>query len=309
MPSLRQKSKPAKTAFILLGFVLALFATMAVRPVASLAAPAEPAEPPQLVIEPTSYDFGLQPLNWGSTQTYFTLRNAGSETFQIGSSEIVGPGSSAFSAGNNCNGTFLEPGQSCSAQIYFGPNEATEYTAQFKVNVGDYSFSAALSGTGGRATLQPGTSVTDFGVAKVGSATTREIEITNTGNMPGGAFIAVIASGAIGSFQILDENCTNVELLPAATCTLQVRFQPISEGVKKAMLGLFGESDGPSPIMLSGVGAAPDPAPAVSANPGASGAVAAAADPKAAKRKSKVRRHAKRHRLSVHAARLVLRAP
>ena len=311
MPSLRQKSKPARTTFILLGFAAALLASMVIRPVASLAAPVEPAEPPQLVFEPDHYDFGLQPLNWGSQQTNFQLRNAGSEAIQVGYSQISGPGSSAFWTGSsNCYGSILQPGEACYAQVYFGPNEATEFTAQFSVNVGDYSFSAALSGTGGRASLQPDAAATDFGVAKVGSATTREIEITNTGNMPGGAFIAVIAGGAIGSFQILDENCTGVELIPAATCTLQVRFQPVSEGVKKAMLGLFGEGEGPSPIILTGVGAAPDPASAASSNPLA-GAVgtASAEQPKAAKRKPRTRRYGKRHRLSVHGARLVLRAP
>lgn len=312
MPSLRQKSKSVRTTFILLGFVAALLATMAIRPVASLAAPVEPAEPPQLVFEPDHYDFGLQPLNWGSQQTNFTLRNVGAEAFQVGSPQISGPGSSAFWTGNsNCYGSILQPGEACYAQIYFGPNEPTEFTAQFSVNVGDYSFSAALSGTGGRAMLQPAASVTDFGVAKIGSAgTTREITIANTGNMPGGAFIAVIASGAIGSFQILDENCTNVELVPAATCTLQVRFQPVSEGVKKAMLGLFGEGEGPTPITLTGVGTAPDPISAESSSSPAGGVVtASAAQPKAAKRKPKARRHGKRHRLSVQGARLVLRAP
>jgi hypothetical protein len=311
MPPLRQKSRSTRTTFILLGFVAALLATMVIRPVASLAEPVEPAEPPQLVFEPASHDFGLQPLNWGSQQTTFQLRNVGAEAFQVGSPQISGPGSSAFWTGNsNCYGSFLQPGEACYAQIYFGPNDATEFTAQFSVNVGSYSFSADLSGTGGRAAFSPGANPTDFGVVKVGSATTREIEIANTGNMPGGVFIAVIAGGAIGSFQILDESCTGVELVPAATCTLQVRFQPVSEGMKKAMLGLFGEGEGPTPIVLSGVGTAPEPVFGVSASPQASGVVTAAADhPKAAKRKPRVRRHAKRLRLSIHTARLVLRAP
>jgi len=311
MLSLRQKSKPTRTTFILLGFVLALLATAAIRPAAGLAAPPEPAEAPQLVFDPGSHDFGLRPLNWGSDQTTFQLRNTGSEAFQIGSPEISGPGSGAFSAGNsNCYGSFLQPGEACYAQIYFGPYDAVEYTAQFKVNVGAYSFTADLAGTGGRAVFMPASNPTDFGVAKVGSAgTIREITISNTGNMPGGMFIAVIAGGAIGSFQILDENCTGVELAPAATCTLQVRFQPASEGVKKATLGLFGENEGPTPIVLTGVGGAPDPAP--SADVAATAAAPAALQrSKAGKRKRKpaVRRHRRQH-AGVQSARLVLRAP
>jgi len=263
MPSIRQKSKPARIIHIAIGFSIALLAVMAVRPMASLAAPPEPTEPPQLAIEPGSYDFGIQPLNWGSRDAWFQLRNVGTEALQVGSPQIVGPGQEAFSADYSpCYGSYLQPGESCSARVYFSPHDAVEYTAQLQVSVGSYSFSAGLTGTGGRATFSPASSSTDFGVAKVGSAgTTREISIANTGNMPGGVFIAVIAGGAIGSFQILDENCTGVELVPAATCTLQVRFRPISEGVKKAMLGLFGEGEGPTPIVLTGVGAAPDPEP------------------------------------------------
>lgn len=313
MLSIRQKSKPARTTFILLGFAVALLATMAIRPAAGLAAPPEPVEPPQLSFEPGSYDFGLHPLNWGSTQTYFQLRNVGAEAFQVDSGEITGPGSGAFSAGySNCYGTTLQPGESCSAQVYFGPYEAVEYSAQFRVNAGSYSFSADLSGTGGRAVFGPASNPTDFGVAKVGSVgAIREITISNTGNMPGGMFIAVIAGGAIGSFQIVDENCTGVELAPAATCTVQVRFQPTSEGVKKAMLGLFGENDGPTPIILTGVGSAPDPIAAPkAANIATTAAVPATqrhSKPGKRKRKPGVRRY-RPQRTGVQSARLVLRA-
>lgn len=291
-----------------------ILAVMAVRPLASLAAPVEPpAEPeaPQLVIEPGSYDFGLLPLNWGSRETNFTLRNGGAEAFQVGSPEIAGPGHEAFWADYSpCYGSTLQPGESCSVRVYFGPHDAVEYVAQFKVSVGSYSFSADLTGIGGRAAFTPASNPTDFGVAKVGSVgVTREIEVTNTGNMPGGMFIAVIAGGAIGSFQILDENCTGVELAPAATCTVQVRFQPLSEGVKKATLGLFGESEGPMPIALTGVGAAPDPTPASAATAPSTSAIAGPAAPKAGKHSRKGHRRHKRHRLAVHDGRLVLEAP
>jgi len=313
MPSLRHSSKPSRAPIVLLAMVFTVLAVMAVRPVAGLAAPIEPpAEPeaPQLVIEPGSYDFGLQPLNWGSRETSFQLRNAGSEAFQLGWPEIAGPGHEAFWANYSpCYGSYLQPGESCSVGVYFGPHDAVEYDAQFKLSVGSYSFAADLSGIGGRAAFTPASNPTDFGVAKVGSAgVTREIEVTNTGNMPGGMFIAVIAGGAIGSFQILDENCTGVELAPAATCIVQVRFQPLSEGVKKATLGLFGESEGPMPIGLTGVGSAPDPAPASAMSTPSTSALVGSIPPKAGKHRPRGQRRHRRHRLAVHDARLVLRA-
>jgi len=122
--------------------------------------------------------------------------------------------------------------------------------------------------------------------------------------------IAVIAGGAIGSFQIIDENCTGVELAPTATCTVQVRFQPASEGVKKATLGLFGENEGPTPIVLTGVGSAPDPPVIAPAGGVASQEPSAAAGPgmKNVKRRPKAQRRHKHHRQAVQGARLVLHA-
>jgi hypothetical protein len=307
MPSIQQKSKPARITLFLLAMLFTVLAVIAVRPAAGLAAPIEP-EAPQLAIEPGSYDFGLQPLNWGSRETSFQLRNVGSEALQVGSPEIAGPGHEAFWADYSpCYGSYLQPGESCSVRVYFGPRDAVEYAAQFRVSVGSYSFSADLTGTGGRASFSPESNPTDFGAVKVGSATTREVQVTNTGNMPGGMFIAVIAGGAIGSFQILDENCTGVELAPAATCMVQVRFQPLSEGVKKATLGLFGESEGPTPIVLTGVGTAPDPIVTATAA-GQEPQTSAVRPLSKGKHRPRGHRRNRRHGVSVQRARLVLRA-
>lgn len=310
MPTIRDSSKPARTTLALLALLFAFLAVIAVRPAAGLAAPVEPAEPPQLAFQPGSYDFGLQPVNNGSGQANLQLRNVGTEPVQVNSVEIPG-GSEVFWFDTNCNGIWLQPNDACFVQAYFSPRDATEYATQLRANSGSYSFSADLTGTGGRAILAPASYSTDFGVAKVGSGVTHEIAVSNTGNMPGGAFIAVIAGGAVGSFQLLDENCTGVELVPAATCTLQVRFQPLSEGVKKATLGLFGDSDGGAQIILTGVGSAPDqvpdsPPPAAGGPVGANVVAGPPAGPpsKLHKRKPRIRRQ--HRRANLHSARRVV---
>jgi hypothetical protein len=309
MPTLEHRSKSTRIPTLLLAALLTLAAMALVRPAAGLAAPEGT---PVLSFEPGNYDFGLQPL-YDTTQASFELRNEGSETVPIESLNVGGADSGSFWVGeSNCWGVWLEPGQSCSAQVNFNPGEARDYSAQLRAVSNFQQYAADLSGSGASALFAPASNPTDFGVAKVGSAgVTREIAISNTGNMPGGMFIAVIAGGAIGSFQIVDENCTGVELAPAATCTVQVRFQPTSEGVKKATLGLFGENDGPTPIVLTGVGSAPDPVPtAASADVATSAAVAAAPQPrrpKAGKRKRGVRKFG-RKRSALQSARLVLKA-
>jgi hypothetical protein len=275
-------------------------------PAAGIAAPAEgePGPPegpalPQLAFEPGSYDFGLQQANSNASQAYLQLRNNGAAVAPVYSLEIVGPGSNAFWIGqSNCYGANLNPNETCSVQVNFNPNDATTYEAQLRAgSESGTSFSADLSGEGGRAAIGPAVDPTNFGATAVGSAgVTRAIEVTNRGNYPGGAFIAVIAGGAIGSFHLLDENCTGIPLSPEASCTLLVNFRPLSTGVKTARLGLFGDSDGGAQITLTGIGTEPESAgsPVSSDAPGT-----AAAGPRH-KRRAKSGRHVRR-RLAVSA--------
>jgi hypothetical protein len=262
-----------------------------------MAAPVEGEEPPlpQLAFEPGSYDFGLRQVNSNASQAYLQLRNSGEILAPVYSLEIVGPGSSSFWIGqSSCYGANLNPNETCSVQVNFNPNDATTYEAQLRVgSEGGTSFTADLSGEGGRANIGPVSDPTSFGAAAVGSpGVTRTIEITNRGNYPGGAFIAIVAGGAIGSFHLLDENCTGIPLDPEATCNLLVNFQPLSTGVKTARLGLFGDSDGGSQITLTGIGVEAESATAAG-SPSAIGAFPQASG----KRRAKHRRHRGSRRL------------
>jgi hypothetical protein len=275
-------------------------------PAVGTAAPeGEPGPPegpalPQLAFEPSSYDFGLQQANSNTSQAYLQLRNNGEATVPVLSLNIVGPGSNAFWIGqNSCNGANLNPNETCSVQVNFNPNDGIAYDAQLQASSeGGTSFNAHLSGEGGRAILAPATDPTNFGATAVGSAgVTRAIEVTNRGNYPGGAFIAVIAGGAVGSFNLLDENCTGIPLSPNASCTLLVNFRPLSSGVKTARLGLFGDSDGGAQIMLTGIGTEPES----DANPGSSSATGATVAAPRRRHRAKPGRHVRRGRLAVSA--------
>lgn len=148
-------------------------------------------------------------------------------------------------------------------QVNFNPNDASTYEAQLRAgSEGGTSFTADLSGEGGRARIGPVSDPTSFGATAVGSpGVTRTIEVVNGGNYPG---------GAVGSFHLLDENCTGIPLRPEATCNLLVNFQPLSTGVKTARLGLFGDSDGGSQTTLTGIGTEAESA-AAPGSPSASG--------------------------------------
>jgi hypothetical protein len=293
MFSFRSKSKPARRASATT-LIVAACALLAI-PALAAAAPTEGNEPPlpQLAFEPGSYDFGLQEANRANSQANFQLRNVGSVPAPVYSVNIFGPGSGAFWTGNiDCFSHPLEPGETCSVQVNFNPYDAVPFSAQLRAESdAGTSFTAELSGEGGRPALTAATNPTNFGSVPVGSGgVIRTIDVTNQGNMPGGAFIAVISGGAVGSFHLLDENCTGFLLSPAATCNLQVSFDPISTGAKTARLFLVGDGDGGAQISLTGVGLEPEP---IAEGPDSPLAATAAAQPR---RKHRVRPRNQRRR-------------
>lgn len=304
MFSLRSKSKPARHASAIT-LVVATCALLAVIPATGTAAPG-PGEEPQLAFEPGSYDFGLLEANRSNGQTNFQLRNVGSVPAPIYTINVVGSGSGAFWTGNSdCFSHPLEPSESCSVQVNFGPYDAVPFTAQLRAESdGGTSFTAELSGEGGRPALTAASNPTNFGSVPVDSGgVIRTIDVTNQGNMPGGAFIAVISGGAVGSFHLLDENCTGVPLTPAATCNLQVSFEPISTGAKTARLFLVGDGDGGAQITLTGVGLEAEPETAADSSPLASAAAPVAQPQQRRKRRNRGKHHRNGVKVAVAARR------
>jgi hypothetical protein len=215
------------------------------------------AVPPQLTFTPGSYDYGVQPVD-SDHDTSFQLENTGEAAVQVETLEIFGPGSSAFVIGGGCSGLLLNPNESCALQIFFNPLDAVVYPAQVRASAAGTFFAADLAGTGGRPVVGGSPNPTDFGAATVGVAgAIRTITLTNSGNLAAPAyFIGAISGGDAGSFRLLGENCTTNPLGPAASCTADVRFAPVSAGAKTARLSFLSEANGGVQVTLTGKGTA-----------------------------------------------------
>lgn len=211
---------------------------------------------PQLSFSPATLDFGIQRLNQGGSQS-LQVTNSGEAGTRIGSVGTEGKDSNNFwISTNDCwNGRWLAPGESCWLQVSFNPWNIAQYEAAATVFANNVPFSATLLGTGGEALLAPETNPVEFGSAALGGeGQVQTIVLRNEGNLGGAFFIAVIAGGDVGSFELIDENCTGEEIAPAATCVAHVRFDPAGLGVKVARLAMFGDSSGGAMVFLRGEG-------------------------------------------------------
>jgi HYDIN/CFA65/VesB family protein len=211
----------------------------------------------QISLDPTSYDFGLLRANRENVSTTFQLTNDGEAEVQLGSLEISGD-SNVFGTGwSSCWGTWLAPGQSCAIEVHFGPQESRTYSAELRAGANGATATAALSGEGGRAIIEPPAQPVDFGAASAGSpGAVRTITLQNTGNVAEAFFIGIVAGGDSGSFRLLEESCSGHELAPLDTCTATVRFEPIGPGPKAAHLAFFGDGEGGVVIDLEAEGVA-----------------------------------------------------
>jgi hypothetical protein len=218
------------------------------------------AVPAQLAFTPGSHDFGIQRVNRGEGSTNFQLTNAGEAPAQLGGLGIGGPDTNNFwTNGGDCGpGSWLAPGESCGVQVGFNPWDTVAYEAELQAHAYGATFSAALSGFGGRTLLLPDSDTIEFGAVPVGSVgEVTPIVLTNHGNLPASVFIAVIAGGSVASFQLIDEDCTWGPIAPGESCTAEVRSTPQVVGPKTARLALFGDDDGGAMALLSGEGLEP----------------------------------------------------
>ncbi|HEX4669389.1 MAG TPA: choice-of-anchor D domain-containing protein [Solirubrobacterales bacterium] len=214
--------------------------------------------PAHLSFQPGSYDFGLVPARSEAARTTFQIENDGAATTQINSLSFIGNSNGFWFGNSDCYGRWLDPGQTCSLEVDFGPSDAGPYATQVQANSAGENFTANLSGAGAQPIVTASPNPADFGAATVGSSSAiQTIVVSNSGNGPANFFIGIVAGGDSGSFKLLDENCSAAPLLPAGSCTAHLRFAPQSPGLKLARLAFFGDTEGGAMVALQGEGVAP----------------------------------------------------
>jgi hypothetical protein len=218
---------------------------------------------PELTFEPGGYDFGLVERHSNSPRTNFTLRNTGAASVSLSNPEITGPDVNEFYLpNNNCGGSTLPPGASCSIEVQFNANEEGSASAAISINGGGVIFQAPLTGRAENPRVE-GSPLT-FGPTSVGSRQVQELTLTNTGHLPVAFFIALVSGGDIASFHVIEESCTsnvfagNPRVLePGESCAAEIAFEPTSAGAKAATVSFFGGGEGALQVPVEGEAVAP----------------------------------------------------
>ena len=180
-----------------------------------------------------------------------TLANAGDEPLTLVAAKIA---SGPFSVTSGC-GAVLNGHSSCTMQVVFSPTAAGEFTGSLVVSDALRSQSIALTGTAYSppAVGLPASAVV-FPVTAIGQTSAAQtVTVTNAG----GGQLTLATVVASGEFSETD-NCVGVTLNGTATCSVQVKFSPLSAGALQGALTVTGSAAGQqATVALSGTGATP----------------------------------------------------
>ena len=212
---------------------------------------------PELYLTPPTYDFGAVVIGTTSTPATFTLQNIGTAPLTLTGEAIHGTNPAYFGIDtDNCDSVTLAPTASCTILVVFHPNSTALRSARLDVSSNDPNVgtsSAALQGTG-VAAATPDVSLTpasnDFGQVKIGQ-TSAPFGFTLTNN--GGATLNITdisLGGASPAWYTLGTTTCTSTLGAGLSCTINVSFSPIGNGIKSATLKVI-TNDPDSPLVSS----------------------------------------------------------
>jgi hypothetical protein len=224
---------------------------------------ATPPTAPVVTLSASSLAFGSQ--NTGSTSPAqdVTLTNSGDATLNITSIAVTGADATDYARTTTCGAT-LAAAANCTISVRFSPSVEGARSAAVTI-VSDTAaspHSVALTGTGVAPPVQsPAALVSPASLAfgdqvSGGVSAGKAVTVTNTGtaNLVVGTTPIAGADFAKGA----TDTCSGQIVAPQASCSIDVRFVPVSTGAKTGTLTINDNSaTSPHAVALSGNGTAP----------------------------------------------------
>jgi len=213
-----------------------------------------PPPPAVLTITPLTQPFGSQPQGTTSGAKTFTITNTGGSDSGTITPVITGTNSADFAATNGC--TTLIANGTCIISVTFTPSSPGGKTANLVVSASPGgSVMATIDGSGtavGDLTLSPGShSFNPQVVGTVSPLPDKVFTVTNPSGTASGP-LTVTATGDSSEFTKFGDTCNGMTLAANATCTITVRFAPLTAGPKVAGYTIVGNPGGTLQAAVTG---------------------------------------------------------
>lgn len=218
---------------------------------------------PELSPSPATLGFGDHLVaDPASPPEVLTITNGGDGPLTVSDTEIIGPGFQSFAvASNTCSG--VAPAATCAIGVTFDPVNAGAKSATLSItsNAGPAPTDIPLTGTGLSPAFDVDPATVDFGsreVDAIGASAPETVTVTNDGSASLAIDTLLLEGADPADFVLSSDTCTDADLAPSVTCTVDVAFDPATPGAKSATLTFPTDAPGsPHAVVLSGTGTQP----------------------------------------------------
>ncbi len=200
---------------------------------------------------PLALSFGTQTLGSTSAPLTAALTNSGTSVLTISSVAIAGTAAADYAISTNKCGATLAVGVSCSISVTFTPTTTGVLAAALTIadSAPNSPQMVALTGTGTGGVLNLTPSTLTFSTQLIGtSSPSQPATLTNVS-----AAAVSITNIATSSHYSQTNNCP-ASLASAASCIINVVFQPTAQGTQKGTLTVSNSATSPVTVALTGVG-------------------------------------------------------
>ncbi len=210
-----------------------------------------------ITLSTTALTFANQNVGTTSGGKGVNVTNNGKLNLTISSVTITGADSTDFLEKNNCVGTSLGPGKSCSVQVSFAPTATGTLTASLNIaadSSGSPPQTVSLTGTGVSPVVVLSPTSLSFGDQLLGTTSPAQtVTLSNTGTATLNNLGISITGTNANQFQQSNNCGTSVAV--GASCTISVTFKPTITGPLAASVTIKDNaSDSPQSVPLSGTG-------------------------------------------------------
>jgi Abnormal spindle-like microcephaly-assoc'd, ASPM-SPD-2-Hydin len=207
--------------------------------------------PTTATVTPTSLTFASQAYGTTSSAQTLTLTNTGTNPLTPTAIAVTGD----FSETDNCAGSTINAGATCTIQVSFTPMQAGTRTGQVTIsaNVSGSSLTVGLSGTGqAPGNFQIAPPALNFGQAEV-ATTSSALQVTVTNSGP--SAIPVTSATATSPYVLRSNACGN-SIAANSSCAIALQFAPTQAGSVTGTFTLV-DAAGTQTVALNGTGEAP----------------------------------------------------
>ena len=219
----------------------------------------------QITVSPTSQAMGTVAQGASSGAVPFVVTNDGGAPTGLLQVTLTGADAGQYSVGTDaCVNTSLDPGKSCTIDVYFTPGAGALGAEQATLSItGSPGGTATSSLTGTAATpasLRISPTSEPFAATPQGAVTPDvKFTVSNGGGVSSGTLKTALGGANLGQFALGTDGCTGQALGPMQTCTVTAHFAPSlgTLGTQQGTLGVTGSPGGTATANLTGTATSP----------------------------------------------------